>query len=174
MIRDGVYADSNVTYYSDDRIRQALTVGLATLIGGTAGALLGRDVTSAGLAAQNEAISNIFGAAMVPKPAPVVPVARLSRTTVRRREAGESAHRCANSKWSRMCERVGKLVNTVPLIQNEFGGSITSKQKFAEKIETVLNNPSATEQFSNERAAYWDDATGVVIIANPKASSSWS
>ena len=35
-----------------------MTVGLATLIGGAAGALLGTDATSAALAAQNEAVNN--------------------------------------------------------------------------------------------------------------------
>ncbi len=58
LIRDEVYAGSNVINYSDDKVRQALTVGLATLMGGAAGALLGTNVTSAGLAAQNEAINN--------------------------------------------------------------------------------------------------------------------
>ncbi|WP_454757135.1 beta strand repeat-containing protein [Cupriavidus campinensis] len=58
LIRDEVYAGSNVVNYSDDKVRQALTVGLATLIGGATGALLGREVTSAGLAAQNEALNN--------------------------------------------------------------------------------------------------------------------
>ncbi|MFP3754406.1 DUF637 domain-containing protein [Cupriavidus sp. SIMBA_020] len=58
LIRDEVYADSNVINYSDDKVRQAITVGLATLIGGATGALLGADVTSAGMAAQNEALNN--------------------------------------------------------------------------------------------------------------------
>ncbi|MGO4282593.1 EndoU domain-containing protein, partial [Cupriavidus sp. RAF20_2] len=58
LIRDVVYADSPVLNYSDDKIRLAVTVGLATLVGGAAGALLGADVNSAGLAAQNEAINN--------------------------------------------------------------------------------------------------------------------
>lgn len=58
LIRDTVYADSPVLNYSDDPVRQALTVGLATLIGGATGALLGRDATSASLAAQNEALNN--------------------------------------------------------------------------------------------------------------------
>jgi filamentous hemagglutinin len=58
LIRDEVYAGSNVINYSDDKIRQAITVGLATLIGGATGALLGADVTSAGMAAQNEALNN--------------------------------------------------------------------------------------------------------------------
>ncbi|MGO4416977.1 DUF637 domain-containing protein, partial [Cupriavidus sp. KB_39] len=73
LIRDEVYADSPVLNYSDDKIRQAVTVGLATLVGGAAGALLGVDVTSAGLAAQNEAINNATGAMMVPRPAPTGP-----------------------------------------------------------------------------------------------------
>ncbi|MFJ5382856.1 DUF637 domain-containing protein [Cupriavidus sp. CER94] len=58
LIRDTVYADSPVLNYSDDPVRQALTVGLATLIGGATGALLGKDATSAALAAQNEALNN--------------------------------------------------------------------------------------------------------------------
>ncbi len=58
LIRDQVYADSEVLTYNEDRIRQAITVGLSTLVGGLAGAALGVDVTSAGLAAQNEAINN--------------------------------------------------------------------------------------------------------------------
>jgi len=53
-----VYADSPVLNYSDDPVRQALTVGLATLIGGTTGLLLGGDSTSAALAAQNESLNN--------------------------------------------------------------------------------------------------------------------
>ncbi|SPC10168.1 EndoU domain-containing protein [Cupriavidus taiwanensis] len=58
LIRDALYADSPVLNYSDDPSRQAITVGLATLIGGTVGLLLGRDATSASLAAQNEALNN--------------------------------------------------------------------------------------------------------------------
>jgi len=54
LIRDTVYADSTVAKYSDDLNRLALTVGLATLIGGAAGALLGTNATSAALAAQND------------------------------------------------------------------------------------------------------------------------
>ncbi|WP_197498383.1 DUF637 domain-containing protein, partial [Cupriavidus gilardii] len=58
LIRDYVYADSPVLNYADDPNRLALTVGLATLIGGATGALLGRDAASASLAAQNEALNN--------------------------------------------------------------------------------------------------------------------
>ncbi|WP_179593981.1 DUF637 domain-containing protein [Cupriavidus plantarum] len=58
LIRDTVYADSPVLNYSDDPVRQALTVGLATLIGGTTGLLLGGNATSAALAAQNESLNN--------------------------------------------------------------------------------------------------------------------
>lgn len=58
LIRDALYADSPVLNYSDDKIRQAVTVGLATLIGGAAGALLGADATAAALAAQNESLNN--------------------------------------------------------------------------------------------------------------------
>lgn len=58
LIRDAIYADSPVLNYSDDRVRQAITVGLATLIGGTTGVVLGQDATAAALAAQNESLNN--------------------------------------------------------------------------------------------------------------------
>ncbi|WP_245001887.1 DUF637 domain-containing protein [Cupriavidus pinatubonensis] len=58
LIRDAIYADSPVLNYSDDRVRQAITVGLATLVGGTTGIVLGQDATAAALAAQNEALNN--------------------------------------------------------------------------------------------------------------------
>ncbi|AJG17444.1 Large exoproteins involved in heme utilization or adhesion [Cupriavidus basilensis] len=58
LIRDQVYADSPVLNYSDDKVRQAITVGLATLVGGVTGVMLGTDATSAALAAQNESLNN--------------------------------------------------------------------------------------------------------------------
>lgn len=58
FIRDAIYADSAVLNYSDDKFRQALTVGLAALVGGAAGELAGTDATSALLGAQNEALNN--------------------------------------------------------------------------------------------------------------------
>jgi len=58
LIRDWVYADTNVVNYDEDKIRQGFTVGLSSLIGGSIGALLGSDATSAALAAQNEALNN--------------------------------------------------------------------------------------------------------------------
>ncbi|TXH99117.1 MAG: filamentous hemagglutinin N-terminal domain-containing protein, partial [Rhizobium sp.] len=66
LIRDGVYADSRVVNYSDDPVRQAVTVGFATLIGGSAGLLLGGNSTSAALAAQNEALNNATSGAKKP------------------------------------------------------------------------------------------------------------
>ncbi|MCH4091118.1 two-partner secretion domain-containing protein [Acetobacter sp.] len=54
--------------------------------------------------------------------------------------------------------------------QNEFGGAITTKQQFADQIENILNNPSATKQLSNGRTAYWDNSSGMVVIRNPKAA----
>ncbi|MCA8031585.1 filamentous hemagglutinin N-terminal domain-containing protein [Burkholderia arboris] len=63
----------------------------------------------------------------------------------------------------------GHAFNKHVIEQNEFGGTITTPQQFSEKIENILNNPSATKQLSNGRSAYWDDASGVVVIRNPKA-----
>ncbi|MFJ4291920.1 DUF637 domain-containing protein [Cupriavidus sp. NPDC089707] len=58
LIRDAIYADSPVLNYSEDRVRQAITVGLATLVRGAAGIALSQDATAAALAAQNEALNN--------------------------------------------------------------------------------------------------------------------
>ncbi len=48
----------------------ATTVALATLIGGSAGALLGTNATAAALAAQNEALNNSLSVKIVPRPVP--------------------------------------------------------------------------------------------------------
>ncbi|MCM2263201.1 hemagglutinin [Ralstonia solanacearum] len=58
IIRDQIYAGSPVLNYSDDAGRQALTVALSSMVGGTLGAALGRDATVAANAAQNEALNN--------------------------------------------------------------------------------------------------------------------
>ncbi|MDB9489241.1 phosphatase PAP2 family protein [Dolichospermum circinale CS-534/05] len=50
----------------------------------------------------------------------------------------------------------------------EFPG-ITTKQQFAEHIENVISNPTASKQLSNGRSAFWDDASGTVVIKNPNA-----
>jgi len=54
--------------------------------------------------------------------------------------------------------------------QNEFGATIKTQQQFAEKIESILNSPSATKQLSRGRSAYWDDSSGTVVIRDPKSS----
>ncbi|NUA32238.1 DUF637 domain-containing protein, partial [Cupriavidus basilensis] len=74
LIRDKIYADSSVQNYGDDKIRQAITVGLATLVGGVTGVMLGTDATSAALAAQNESLNNATSGAkpvLVSVPVPV-------------------------------------------------------------------------------------------------------
>ncbi len=67
LIRDGLYAGSQTVIDNGDGTRtvkyentgyNAATVALATLIGGSAGALLGTNATAAALAAQNEALNN--------------------------------------------------------------------------------------------------------------------
>lgn len=67
MIRDGLYDGSQTVVDNGDGTRtikyentgyNATTVALATLIGGSAGALLGTNATAAALAAQNEALNN--------------------------------------------------------------------------------------------------------------------
>ncbi|MCU7829556.1 MAG: RHS domain-containing protein [Candidatus Thiodiazotropha sp. (ex Myrtea sp. 'scaly one' KF741663)] len=55
------------------------------------------------------------------------------------------------------------------LQRGEFPGFIRTRKQFADHIENVMTNPSATRQLKNGRTAFWDDATGTVVIRNPKA-----
>jgi filamentous hemagglutinin len=52
--------------------------------------------------------------------------------------------------------------------QGEFPGT-TTRQQFAGQIEDVIRNHTHYRELSNGRVAYWDDATGTVVIRNPKA-----
>jgi RHS repeat-associated protein len=55
--------------------------------------------------------------------------------------------------------------------QSEFKNlGIRTREQFANHIENVINNPTATRQLSGGRTAYWDDATGTVVIRNPRAT----
>lgn len=52
--------------------------------------------------------------------------------------------------------------------QKEFP-EIKDKQAFAEHIDDVMANPSASKSLSGGRKAYWDDKSQTVVITNPKA-----
>ena len=57
------------------------------------------------------------------------------------------------------------------LQQGEFRGlGIRSREQFANHIENVINNPTATRQLSGSRAAFWGDDTSTVVIRNPHAA----
>ena len=43
---------------------------------------------------------------------------------------------------------------------------ITARGQFARHIENIMNNPSAFRELRNGRSAFWDDATGTVVIRN--------
>ncbi|MFJ4291923.1 DUF637 domain-containing protein [Cupriavidus sp. NPDC089707] len=74
LIRDGLYDGSQTVVNNPDGTQttkyentgyNATTVALATLIGGTAGALLGTNATSAAYAAQNESLNNALSAKLI-------------------------------------------------------------------------------------------------------------
>jgi RHS repeat-associated protein len=57
------------------------------------------------------------------------------------------------------------------LNQGEFKGlGIRTRERFANHIENVVNNPTASRQLSGGRSAYWQDSTGTVVIRNPRAA----
>lgn len=47
---------------------------------------------------------------------------------------------------------------------------ITTREQFASHIESVVNNPTSFRELSGGRTAYWDDASGTVVIRNPSAA----
>ena len=55
------------------------------------------------------------------------------------------------------------------LDNNEFGGSITTKKQFADRIESVMNNPTHTGKLQNGRSYFYDQQTNTVVISNPSA-----
>ncbi|MGY2292801.1 two-partner secretion domain-containing protein [Pseudomonas sp. SDO528_S397] len=47
---------------------------------------------------------------------------------------------------------------------------ITTREEFSNHIEEIVNNPTSFRELSGGRSAYWDDASGTVVIRNPKAA----
>lgn len=79
LIRDGLYGGGQTVVDNGDGPQtvsygntgyNAATVALATLIGGSAGQLLGANATGAALAAQNEALNNALSVKILPRPVP--------------------------------------------------------------------------------------------------------
>ncbi|HJS03051.1 MAG TPA: hypothetical protein VJ832_06215 [Variovorax sp.] len=57
------------------------------------------------------------------------------------------------------------------LNQGEFKGlGIRTREQFANHIENVVNNPTASRQLSGGRSAYWQESSGTVVIRNPRAA----
>jgi filamentous hemagglutinin len=51
----------------------------------------------------------------------------------------------------------------------EFKGlDIRTRNQFADLIERIINNPTASKNLSRGRTAYWDSETGTVVIRNPR------
>ena len=45
--------------------------------------------------------------------------------------------------------------------------NVNTRDDFAEVIDGIINNPSDTRNLDRGRTAYWDDATGTLVIVNP-------
>ena len=50
--------------------------------------------------------------------------------------------------------------------ERQFPG-IASRAAFAALIQGIIEHPTASRQLTSERTAWWDEASGTVVIANP-------
>jgi filamentous hemagglutinin len=50
--------------------------------------------------------------------------------------------------------------------EGQFPG-IASRAAFAALIEGIIEHPSASRALASDRMAWWDEASGAVVIANP-------
>lgn len=79
--------------------------------------------------------------------------------------------------------RLGKLQNKVGkeisdghafskhvIKQGEFKNvNVSTRENFEKHIEHVINNYTSFKELSNGKGAYWHEASGTVVIRNPKA-----
>ena len=54
------------------------------------------------------------------------------------------------------------------LDHGQFPGILTPAQ-FATEIQRIMDNPSASKRLARGRQAYWDEASGTVVIVDPHA-----
>lgn len=132
-----------------------------TVIGGTIGASL----IFPPLAAFLE-----FDALMKGEPVPPIVSGKISQVVVK--SGAESAANASRLRAQLAGQEIagGHAFEKHVIQLGEFAGFIKTRQQFAEHIESVINNPTATKQLGNGRSAYWDDATRTVVIRNPKAA----
>ena len=50
--------------------------------------------------------------------------------------------------------------------EGQFPG-VASRAAFAALIQGIIEHPTASRQLTSERTAWWDEASGTVVIANP-------
>src|SRR5262245_314304 len=50
--------------------------------------------------------------------------------------------------------------------EGQFPG-IASRAAFAQLIQGIIEHPTASRPLASERTAWWDEASGTVVIANP-------
>lgn len=52
--------------------------------------------------------------------------------------------------------------------QGEFSGIANTPAQLKQVVEKILTNPTVTKNLSGGRTAFWDNATGAVVIVNSK------
>jgi hypothetical protein len=53
--------------------------------------------------------------------------------------------------------------------QGQYGGDIT-KNEFADHIEAVIDDPTMSKPLDRGRSAYYDEASGTVVIVDPSSA----
>ena len=57
------------------------------------------------------------------------------------------------------------------LVQAEFRGlDIRTRNQFASHIDNIISSPTSSRELNRGRSAYWDQASGTVVITNPRAA----
>ena len=69
--------------------------------------------------------------------------------------------------------RLGKLQNKVGKEISDGHAfskhvNVSTRENFEKHIEHVINNYTSFKELSNGRSAYWHEASGTVVIRNPK------
>lgn len=81
----------------------------------------------------------------------------------------QSAVKAAQLRWHLAAQEIAGGHALIKHAGELVGVGITTREQFARHVERIMTNASAFRELRNGRSAFWDDATGTVVIRNPSA-----